>query len=115
MSAVMNGQRHLDLDAALQEEEPLALTYKGKTYELPGTVSASIILKFVPRMQQGRILNEDIEPFMAALIGKDVLGQLLDDGLTFPKLEELLQWTLQQYGIVGEASPTEEVDSPNVG
>jgi len=115
MSAVMNGSRHLDLDAALKEQEPLVFTFNGRDYRLPGSVKASVILRHLSRVDgAGRIPNEDVEGFLSDLLGDRIYQQLLDDGLPYSSLEKLLRWALEEYGIVPKGAQ-EGVDSPNVG
>lgn len=112
MSTLTTEPRTLDLDKALKETEPLAVTYNGKTYDLPSAIASRVILKHIGKLTpEGGIALDGLEEFIGDLIGHDVLEQMLDDGLPYTGLEELLRWLLAEYGIVTEVG--EEGDSPN--
>lgn len=101
--------RFIDLDAAVEEQEAIVIAFAGESYELPGSVDASVVMSYL-RHADGVIPTDEVYKLFGNLVGTDNLQDMLDRGLSYAKLEFLTKWLLAEYGIMNEA---EEGDSPN--
>lgn len=105
-----NTSRHLDLDAALGEHEPLTVTFKGKDYVLPGSMPSAVVIKYLPSLTaSGGVPISLIEPMLRDLMGEENMTALMEEQLPYEALEKLITWMLQEYGVM----PKEEGEDPN--
>jgi len=100
-----------DFDALVtNSDEKLEFTMRGKAYSLPAQIPARVILTQMRFMDETGVVPTSVIPeWLDALLGKDVLEELITNGATWPQLEELLTWLLEKYGI----SSDEELESAN--
>jgi len=109
--------RRLDLDQAIADRKPLTLVFRGTEYEMPGAIPAKAVLSYLPVItEEGGIPQELLGEFFSDLIGKDTYYELLDAGLSFPELNEVVGWVVKEYGLVpaepeGDGSATEVAPS----
>ena len=107
-----------DFDESLSEnqDEMLEFTMGGKGYSLPSQIPARVILTQMRYMDETGVVPTSVIPeWLESLLGKDVLEEVIENGATWPQLEELLNWLLDKYGISGEnesAEPEEGDDTP---
>lgn len=108
-----------DFDASVKEEtkEELEFVLGGKKYSLPGQIPARVILTQMRYMDETGVVPTSVIPeWLESLLGKTTLEEVVNNGATWPQLEELLNWLLDKYGIAtGEmetADDTEGDDSP---
>lgn len=103
-----------DFDAAVVEDDALEFTMMGKNYTLSAQLPAKVILTQMRHMDETGVVPTSVIPeWLEALLGKDILDELLNKGATWPALEELLNWLLTKYGIAGgEVEVEEGEDSP---
>ena len=52
---------------------------------------------------------------LVGICGKENLNTMLDKGATWPQLDELLQWLLNEYGIGGDEDVELEVEDEGDG
>lgn len=94
-----------DFDESLSEvqEEELEFQMMGKKYSLPGQIPARVILTQMRFMDETGVVPTSVIPeWLDALLGKQVMEELIESGATWPQLEELLTWLLDKYGISSE-------------
>ncbi len=103
-----------DFDAAVEAEDVLEFTLMGKNYQLSSQLPAKVILTQMRHMDESGVVPTSVIPeWLEALLGAEVLNELLEKGATWPALEELLNWLLTKYGIAGgEVEIEEGEDSP---
>jgi len=87
-----------DFDKAWKEKDRKGYKFKvrGKSYELPHSAPASIMLELV-RLAKSLGEDADIPAHEATnlavmMVGKDQVDQMLEDGLTVEELNEILEW-----------------------
>ena len=107
--------RFLDLDEAVEERDAIEVQHKGKTYKLPGSVGADVVLKYLRYGETGVIPNSEVQPLFVSLVGQDILDEMLASGLSFKKLEYMVVWLLKEYGIFTGDLPADENDSASEG
>jgi len=103
--------RFKDFDAAVEESAKEAIEVKiaGRNYEFPPELPAKVVLGQLRYMDEtGSLSAAQIPEWLATLIGQDKLDQMMDDGASWKKLQELLNFLLQEYGISNE--PLEAID-----
>ena len=108
--------RFIDLDAAVEEREAIEVSFADKTYLLPGAVPAGVVLAYLRNAETGTIPNNEIEGLFVDLVGEDIMKEMIENGLSYKKLEFLVTWLLVEYGISANAEVVEETsdgDSPN--
>ena len=101
----MDDKKFKDFDAAVSESAAEKVHFKiaGKEYELPGQLPARVVLTQMRYMDaSGNLAQNALPEWLESLVGKTNLNQMLDDGATWPQLDELLQYLLEAYGIAGE-------------
>ena len=100
-----------DFDADVKsEEEGLEFTMGGKNYSLPSQIPAKVVLTQMRFMDETGVVPTSIIPeWLESLLGQSVLEELIENGATWPQLEELLEWLLDKYGI----SNDEEMETEN--
>jgi len=97
-------EKYRDFDAFWQEkqDEPIQFTAFGKTYDLPPSPPAAIILEMKKlRKDQGLdgvVAEEQLVMLMEQLLGEDAVQELVDAGMTIEQLEDLMEWIGRQYG-----------------
>lgn len=99
-----------DFDKALEaDKEPLQIKVAGKTYELPATLPARTVLAQMKYANVGDTIPMDIMPeWIASLVGQDKLNQMLDDGMTWEQMNEVLGYLLEVYGLTETSEVAEE-------
>ena len=103
-----------DFDKALEaDKQPLQIKVAGKTYELPATLPARTVLAQMKYANVGDTIPMEIMPeWIASLVGQDKLNQMLEDGMTWEQMNEVLGYLLEVYGLTGsdsgESKDTEE-------
>lgn len=111
-----------DFDAAVEESEKKSIKVKveGRNYEFPSELPARVVLSQLRFMNDtGQLAAAQIPEWLATLVGQNNLDQMLEDGASWDKLQNLLTYLLETYGIVGgdeiDAGPIDEGDeeSPN--
>ena len=111
-----------DFDEALEADNILKLQMKvaGKTYDLPAVLPAKAVLSQMKMAEEGNQSLSSIAEWVESIVGKDNFNSMLDDGIGWEKLNDILVWLLEAYGLatpdeveeaVAEAE-TEEGDSP---
>jgi len=59
---------------------------------------------------EGDVIPMDLLPeWIGSLVGKDVLDDMLDNGMTWEQMNDLLSYLLEAYGLA--AQPEEEVQA----
>lgn len=108
-----------DFDASVEEDtkEELEFVLSGKKYTLPAQIPARVILTQMRYMDESGVVPTSVIPeWLESLLGKSTLEEVVENGATWPQLEELLNWLLDKYGIAtGEmetADDQEGEDSP---
>jgi hypothetical protein len=112
--------RFKDFDAAVEESDKESIEVKiaGRDYQFPPELPARVVLSQLRFMDDtGQLAAAQIPEWLATLIGQSNLDQMLEDGASWTKLQELLQFLLTEYGVTPEvdAGPIDEgdEDSPN--
>lgn len=103
-------QRRLELDSAIAERKPLLLVWNGEEYNLPGAIQASAVLDYLPDISEGGgIPQAKLGLFFSDLIGEHTYRMLLERGLLWPDLQEIVAWLLREYGLIpAEGEDAEE-------
>ncbi len=108
-----------DFDEALEEADKKELQIKvaGKVYDLPAALPARTVLEQMRYAEAGSELAfEAIPQWIASLIGDEKLDQMLEDGVTWDQMNELLEYLMGVYGLNPEDSvedsEEEESDTP---
>lgn len=110
-SSQVSPNRFRDFDAAIEEaqQDPVRLKVAGREYVLPPSLPASVVLLQMRNItDEGVIPTKAIPEWMDALVGAEHLKQMLDDGLTWKQLEEVTQYLLTEYGVIGASTITED-------
>jgi hypothetical protein len=104
----MMTSRHKDFDAFFAEvdTEPVCFDFKGRKYELPPELPASVALRALAL--KGREAEEEVGESELVSLATDVLGQatlegILADNVSVGQLGEIIKWVLAQYAGSGEA------------
>ena len=114
-------EKFKDFDEALEADNLLKLQMKvaGKTYDLPATLPAKAVLSQMKMAEDGESQDlSAIANWVESIVGKDNFNSMLDDGVGWEKLNDILVWLLEAYGLatpdeVEEAqAAAEEGDSP---
>lgn len=113
--------RFRDFDAAVEEsdKESIKVKIEGRNYEFPPELPARVVLSQLRFMNDtGQLDAAQIPEWLATLVGQGNLDQMLEDGASWTKLQQLLAYLLQEYGITAgelDAGPIDEGDeeSPN--
>lgn len=114
-SAGQVGQKEVrfkDFDAALDAEHLKEIRFKilGRDYTVPPELPASLVLSQLKSfLEEGGINYSDLPVWLENLVGSDNYKQMLDDGLSWPKLQQLTRWLLSQYGVIGEGDSGNEM------
>jgi len=103
--------RFIDFDAARAEraDESLLLRAYGQTFELPGSMPASVLLDIVRLHADlgagGEIPSTDVAGLLRSMLPGDVLDVLLERAdFSTQDLEQLLRLVMQSYMASTEAS-----------
>lgn len=92
-----------NFDSAVNEADDAKLTFKvaGKEYSVPAQLPAKVILTQLRLANDmGEVGTKNIGEWLKALLGDEIYDDLLNSGITWTKLEELLTWLLEEYGIL---------------
>jgi len=111
-----------DFDEAYKadKKEKLQIKVAGKTYDLPATLPARTVLAQMRYAGEEAVPIDMIPEWIASLVGQDNFDQMLEDGITWDQMNDLLTYLLQEYGlqvagteVVGEVEDSEgDEDSP---
>jgi hypothetical protein len=111
-----------DFDEALKadKKEELQIKVAGKTYTLPATLPARTVLAQMRYAEEETVPLEVMPDWIGSLVGKENFDQMLEDGISWEQMNELLVYLLDFYGlsavseaIAGEGeNQEEEEDSP---
>ena len=99
-----------DFDEALKadKQETLQIKVAGKQYELPATLPARTVLtqmRFAG--ESGDTVPMDALPeWIASLVGQENFDQMLEDGMTWNQMNDLLVYLLESYGLNASAGET---------
>jgi hypothetical protein len=107
-----------DFDEALEadKDERVQIKVAGKSYELPATLPARTVLTQMRFQTDGNQIPMDVIPdWIESLVGKNNYEDMLDNGMTWNQMNEVLAYLLEIYGLtpagdeaVGETVDTEE-------
>ena len=92
-----------NFDSAVDEadENKITFTVAGKEYKVPAQLPAKVILTQLRLANDtGEVGTKNIGEWLKALLGDEIYDELLDSGITWVKLESLLTWLLEEYGIL---------------
>ena len=92
-----------NFDSAVDEadENKITFTVAGKEYKVPAQLPAKVILTQLRLANDtGEVGTKNIGEWLKALLGDEIYDELLDSGITWVKLENLLTWLLEEYGIL---------------
>ena len=101
----MVDKKFKDFDAAASESAAEIIEFKiaGKNYELPGELPARVVLTQMRYMDaSGGMEPSSLPVWLESLVGKENLDEMLEAGATWPQLDGLLQFLLEEYGIAGD-------------
>ena len=96
-----------DFDEAIEadKKEKLHIKVAGKQYELPSTLPARTVLTQMRYAgESGDTVPMNMVPeWIASLVGQENFDSMLDDGITWNQMNELLVYLLEAYGLQGAA------------
>ena len=96
-----------DFDEAIEadKKEKLQIKVAGKQYELPSTLPARTVLTQMRYAgESGDTVPMNMVPeWIASLVGQENFDSMLDDGMTWNQMNELLVYLLEAYGLQGAA------------
>jgi len=96
-----------DFDEAIKadKQEKLQIKVAGKQYELPATLPARTVLTQMRYSgESGDTVPMDMIPeWIASLVGQENFDQMLEDGMTWNQMNDLLVYLLEAYGLQGAA------------
>lgn len=113
-----------DFDEALKadKKEQLQIKVAGKEYNLPAALPAKTVLTQMRYAgESGDTVPMNMVPeWIASLVGQDNFDSMLEDGMTWTQMNDLLVYLLEAYGLqasadelAGEAEDEEgDEDSP---
>lgn len=111
-------EKFKDFDEALEADnlEKLQMKVAGKTYDLPATLPAKAVLSQMKMAEEGTQDLSSIADWVESIVGKDNFNSMLDDGIGWEKLNDILVWLLEAYGLATpdevEEAQAEAGDSP---
>src|SRR5210317_892783 len=115
--------RFMDFVAAIEESDKESIKVKiaGKNYEFPPELPARVVLSQLRFMDDtGQLIAAQIPEWLATIVGQKNLDEMLENGASWDKLQKLLAFLLEEYGITAQgeqlnAGPIDESDeeSPN--
>lgn len=115
----MNDKELKDFDSALKESDKGELNFKlnSKEYTVPAEIPARVVLAQMRYMDEtGGLPSNYVPDWLESLLGKELMEEIIEGGATWPQLEALLNWLLDEYGIgAGDEETVEsegDEDSP---
>ena len=92
-----------DFDEAYKAEadEKLQIKVAGKTYDLPATLPARTVLAQMRYASRSTVPMEYLPDWIASLVGQENFDQMLEDGMTWDQMNDLLVYLLEEYGLQG--------------
>ena len=99
-----------NFDEAVNEADDAKDYFQGswEEYNVPAQLPAKVILTQLRLANDmGEVGTKNIGEWLKALLGDEIYDELLDSGITWTKLEELLTWLLEEYGILPNADDEE--------
>jgi len=91
-----------DFDEAVAEADDDKLTFKvgGKVYEAPSQLPAKVVLTQLKLTnEQGGIEQQNLGEWLTALIGEDIFNDMLDNNVSWPQLEKVLNTCYKSMGL----------------
>ena len=101
-----------DFDEAIQadKEENVQFKVAGREYTLPATLPAKVVLTQMRYTSEGNEIPMNVLPdWISSLVGDSNFDQMLEDGMTWEQMNDLLSYLLEAYGLA--AQPEEEVEA----
>jgi len=87
------------------KKEDVQLKVAGKVYTLPATLPARTVLTQMRYATEGQEIPMNVLPeWITSLVGNDNFNQMLDDGMTWEQMNEVLAFLLEAYGLAGGSS-----------
>lgn len=111
-------QKMKDFDAALKEANKGELNFKlnDKEYSVSAEIPARVVLAQMRFMDEdGGLPSNYVPDWLESLLGKTLMDEVIDGGATWPQLEALLNWLLDEYGIGSEDEETVESEGDEDG
>lgn len=110
-----DGVRYQDFDAALKDAKPIRFKVAGREHEAPPQLPAQVMLMQLRFSDEENVSLAKLPDLIESLLGAGTLDQMLEDGATWPQLNSLAMWLLQEYGILKPAAEQaeEEVQEAN--
>lgn len=102
-----------DFDEALEadKKEELQIKVAGKTYKLPATLPARAVLQQMRIAEDGaEVPFEAVPQWIASLVGQDKLDEMLQNGMSWEQMNDLLNWLMEAYGLALPQESAEGVD-----
>lgn len=99
--------KYKDFDEAIEadKKEDVQLKVAGKVYTLPATLPARTVLTQMRYATEGQEIPMNVLPeWISSLVGNDNFNQMLDDGMTWEQMNEVLAFLLETYGLAGGSS-----------
>jgi|TARA_Y100000361_G_C11084158_1_gene302766 hypothetical protein len=103
--------RFMDFDAAVEESDNKSIEVKiaGKNYEFPPELPAKVVLSQLRFMDDtGQLSAAQIPDWLATIVGKDNLDEMLENGASWEQLQALLNYLLKEYGIAANVEAVDE-------
>lgn len=96
-----------DFDEALKadKKEQLQIKVAGKEYDLPAALPAKTVLTQMRYAgESGDTVPMNMVPeWIASLVGQDNFDSMLEDGMTWTQMNDLLVYLLEAYGLQASA------------
>ena len=96
-----------DFDEALKadKKEQLQIKVAGKEYNLPAALPAKTVLTQMRYAgESGDTVPMNMVPeWIASLVGQDNFDSMLEDGMTWTQMNDLLVYLLEAYGLQASA------------
>lgn len=96
-----------DFDEALKadKKEKLQIKVAGKEYNLPAALPAKTVLTQMRYADEGAesVPMSMVPEWIASLVGQDNFDNMLEDGMTWNQMNDLLVYLLEAYGLQASA------------
>jgi len=100
-----------DFDEALAEanEDKISFKVAGKLYEAPSQLPAKVVLTQLKLTnEEGGIAQQNLGEWLQALLGEEIFKDMLDRDVSWNQLEAVLNYLLQEYGVIPKEDETDE-------
>jgi hypothetical protein len=102
-----------DFDEAIEadKKEELQIKVAGTTYNLPATLPAKAVLQQMRIADDGNdVPFEAVPQWIASLVGQDKLDEMLENGMSWEQMNDLLNWLMEAYGLAAPQESAEGVE-----